>query len=90
MEPDERLERIRQARAGYDRARARLFREIRDGLAAGEALPEDQRRKLGIKPGNGTPANEAHRETMAIVMTAMREAQDPRASAPVAGEEQDR
>ena len=47
-------------------------------------------RKLGIKPGNGTPANEAHRETMAIVMTAMREAQDPRASAPVAGEEQDR
>jgi len=47
MEPDERLERIRQARAGYDRARARLFREIRDGLADGEALPEAQRRKLG-------------------------------------------
>lgn len=47
MEPDERLERIRQARAGYDRARAKLFREIRDGLADGEALPEAQRRKLG-------------------------------------------
>ena len=47
MEPDERLERIRQARAGYDRARTRLFREIRDGLTEGEALPEDQKRKLG-------------------------------------------
>lgn len=47
MEPDDRLERIRQARAVYDRARARLFREIREGLAEGSALPEDQQRKLG-------------------------------------------
>ena len=47
MEPDERLEQIRQARAGYDRARARLFREIRSAFADGEALPEEQRRKLG-------------------------------------------
>jgi hypothetical protein len=47
MEPDERLERIRQARTGYDRARAKLFREIRDGLIEGEALPDDQKRKLG-------------------------------------------
>ena len=47
MEPDERLERIRQARAVYDRARTKLFREIRDGLAEGEALPETEKRKLG-------------------------------------------
>jgi hypothetical protein len=47
MEPEERLERIRLARTAYDRARAKLFREIRDGLAEGEALPEAQRRKLG-------------------------------------------
>lgn len=47
MEPDERLERIRQARAVYDRARARLFREIRDGLTEADKLPEEQKRKLG-------------------------------------------
>jgi hypothetical protein len=47
MEPDERLERIRRARSEYDRARTRLFREIADGLAEGEALPEKERRKLG-------------------------------------------
>lgn len=47
MEPDERLERIRRARADYDRARTKLFREITDGLAEGEALPERERRKLG-------------------------------------------
>jgi hypothetical protein len=47
MEPEERLERIRLARTAYDRARAKLFREIRDGLAEGEALPDDQKRKLG-------------------------------------------
>lgn len=47
MEPDDRLERIRQARTAYDRARTRLFREIREGLAEGEKLPEGERRKLG-------------------------------------------
>jgi hypothetical protein len=47
MEPDERLERIRKARGEYDRARSRLFREIRDGLAEGEALPASEQRKLG-------------------------------------------
>lgn len=47
MEPDERLDRIRRARAEYDRARTRLFREISEGLDEGKALPEDQKRKLG-------------------------------------------
>jgi hypothetical protein len=47
MEPDERLERIRKARVVYDRARANLFREIRDGLAEAAQLPENQQRKLG-------------------------------------------
>ena len=47
MEPEERLERIRKARGEYDRARTRLFREINDGLAEGEALPEKEKRKLG-------------------------------------------
>jgi hypothetical protein len=47
MEPDERLERIRKARVEYDRARLRLFREIGDGIAEGEALPYAERRKLG-------------------------------------------
>jgi hypothetical protein len=47
MEPDERLERIRRARSEYDRARTKLFREISEGLADADALPEDQKRKLG-------------------------------------------
>jgi len=47
MEPDERLERIRRARGEYDRARTKLFREINEGLDEAEALPEDQKRKLG-------------------------------------------
>ena len=47
MEPDERLEQIRQARTAYDRARARLFREIRAAFDEGGKLPEGQRRKLG-------------------------------------------
>jgi hypothetical protein len=47
MEPEERLERIRKARGEYDRARSRLFREINDGLAEGEVLPEKEKRKLG-------------------------------------------
>jgi hypothetical protein len=47
MEPDERLERIRLARTAYDRARAKLFSEIRDGLKEGDALPDDRKRKLG-------------------------------------------
>ena len=47
MEPDERLERIRIARAEYDRARTALFQEIGAGLTEGEALPEDQKRQLG-------------------------------------------
>lgn len=47
MEPDERLERIRRARVEYDRARTKLFREITEGLADAEALPEKEKRKLG-------------------------------------------
>jgi len=47
MNPEDRLERIRKARAEYDRARTRLFREIKEGLAEGEALPEDRKRELG-------------------------------------------
>ena len=47
MEPDERLERIRRARARLDRARAALYAEIREGLADGEKLPKSERRKLG-------------------------------------------
>jgi hypothetical protein len=47
MEPDERLKRISTARAEYDRARTALFREISDALAESEALPEEQKRKLG-------------------------------------------
>jgi hypothetical protein len=47
MEPDERLERIRRARARADRARVDLFTEIREGLAEGEALPDKEKRKLG-------------------------------------------
>lgn len=42
-----RLVRIRRARSRYDRARADFFQQITDALAAGDALPEDQRRKLG-------------------------------------------
>jgi len=47
MEPDERLERIRRARGEYDRARARLFREIGEGLTEADALPDDEKRRLG-------------------------------------------
>ena len=47
MEPDERLASIRKARADYDKARARLFGQIRTALAEGAALPERERRKLG-------------------------------------------
>jgi hypothetical protein len=47
MEPDERLEQIRQARVAYDRARAKLFREIRTAFTEAGELPEAQRRKLG-------------------------------------------
>jgi hypothetical protein len=47
MEPEERLERIRKARGEYDRARARLFREIGDGITEAEALPESEKRRLG-------------------------------------------
>jgi hypothetical protein len=47
MEPDERLERIRRARARFDRARAALYAEIREGLADGDKLPKGEKRKLG-------------------------------------------
>jgi hypothetical protein len=47
MEPDERLERIRRARGRYDRARTEMFSEIREALAEADALPEDEKRKLG-------------------------------------------
>jgi hypothetical protein len=47
MEPDERLERIRRARARLDRARAALYAEIREGLAEGALLPRGEQRKLG-------------------------------------------
>ncbi len=54
VEPDERLERIRQARAKYDRlrgpadrARTELFREIDEAFADADQLPESERRKLG-------------------------------------------
>jgi len=47
MEPEDRLERIRKARTEYDRARTRLFREIKEGLTEGDALPEDRKRELG-------------------------------------------
>lgn len=47
MEPDERLDRIRRARGEYDRARNRLFREIGEALTEAEALPEQDKRKLG-------------------------------------------
>ena len=48
MEPAERLDRIRKARARMERARADLFTEIREGLAEGEALPKGEKRKLGV------------------------------------------
>ena len=47
MEPDERLAQIRRARAEYDRARARLFGQIRAAITEGAGLPDGQRRKLG-------------------------------------------
>ena len=54
VEPDERLERIRQARARWDRlrgpadrARAELFREIEEAFADAERLPKGEKRKLG-------------------------------------------
>lgn len=47
MEPAERLARIARARARYDRARDELMREISDGFADAEALPEGRKRELG-------------------------------------------
>lgn len=54
VEPAERLERIRQARARWDRlmvpadkARAEMFSEIDAAFADAEKLPEEQKRKLG-------------------------------------------
>jgi hypothetical protein len=47
MTPDERLAQIAKTRAEYDRVRERLFRQIKEGLADGEQLPEKERRKLG-------------------------------------------
>jgi hypothetical protein len=47
MEPEERLQQISEARADYDLARAKLFREIRQGLTEAATLPDDQKRKLG-------------------------------------------
>jgi hypothetical protein len=47
MDPDERLALIRKARADYDRARERLFRQISEALADGAQLPETEKRRLG-------------------------------------------
>lgn len=47
MEPDERLERIRRARARYDRARTDMFSEIREAFAEYALLPKEEKRRLG-------------------------------------------
>jgi hypothetical protein len=47
MTPDERLAQIARARADYDRARERLFRNISEALSESASLPEGEKRKLG-------------------------------------------
>jgi hypothetical protein len=47
MEPGERLARIEQKRAAFDRARTELMDEIRAALDDGTKLPEARKRELG-------------------------------------------
>ena len=70
--PDERLAQIRRDRAALDRARVRLFRHIGEAFDAAEALPEDDKRKLG--PSAIARASDFTRE----YITKIRDGRSPR------------